>query len=178
MQLYAPSLPVCAELVGSLACGCALNAVLGWCCVRASFVTLVFGLGLLGLPHVVPFRYGLSATAFALVIVVGVWKVIDVHRGTRPDAVVRTAADASMHFLSPVEYRVDARGDSLRAPPGLWRVYASHGAWVYCGLGVAASAHAACGSSGTGPHEGASMILRLECFAINYVRGPIHLSRL
>mmetsp|Transcript_17321 Transcript_17321/g.55898 ORF Transcript_17321/g.55898 Transcript_17321/m.55898 type:complete len:385 (-) Transcript_17321:82-1236(-) len=93
-------------------------------------------------PYLLPFRYGIAASAVALLNFIGVWKASDVLAGTAPAALSRSGRVAfAVHFASPVEYVVEQSVAS--ASSGLWRTELSSLLQVYAALALTASAHAA-----------------------------------
>ena len=92
-------------------------------------------------PYLLPFRYGIAASAVALLNFIGVWKASDVLAGTAPAALSRSGVAFAVHFASPVEYVVEQSVAS--ASSGLWRTELSSLLQVYAALALTASAHAA-----------------------------------
>ena len=103
-------LDVCAAFSGGCALMLVLSAIL-WQRVDKPEATLALCGLLLYLPYALPFRFGIGASALAITNFIGVWKAFDILIGTNKPAVSANGFYAfAVHFVSPVEYRVQHRG--------------------------------------------------------------------
>ena len=121
VELQPPSLETWLEILAGIGLGCGTNLLLA-CGVRSLPPRAVGALCplLLLVPFGVPYRLGISASAHALASFIGVWKALDVLAGTRNVAVVSSGFPAfAMHFLSPVEYQIDVKGDRAEGKSGI-----------------------------------------------------------
>lgn len=166
VELLLPSLETWLEIIMALGLGCGSNLALA---VAVSSPRVLVGLCplLLMVPFGMPYRFGISGSAHALMSFIGVWKALDIQAGTRPAAVVSSGFKAlAMHFLSPVEFEIDAKGSRsdgksgaiLRAGPQLLAGQLIEVTARYVGLALVASL-ASCVA--TLPWEGARDALAL-----------------
>ena len=119
VELQPPSLETWLEIITALGLGCGANLLLA--CAASSPRALI-GLCplLLMVPFGVPYRFGISASAHALISFIGCWKAVDVLAGTRPAAVVSSGVAAyAMHFLSPVEFQIESKGSRADGKSGV-----------------------------------------------------------
>eukprot|EP00966_Prymnesium_polylepis_P005862 133703-Prymnesium_polylepis.1 len=138
-----PDVAIWCEVLFSFAAGCAINALLAlaiWStCVTRVTTTLCVGGMVLCVPYGMPFEYGISASALAIICFIGVWKALDVAGGTRPPQVVSNGLGAfATHMAVPVEYRIDGEGVAT-ADRGLWLQMLLKALSDLAGLGLSAT---------------------------------------
>ena len=131
------------ELVAAFGVGCTFNAMLAsliWVGLPSPFVLALSAL-LLCVPFMSPFQFGISASALALLIFIGVWKALDTLAGTRPAAVVSNGPFAFVAYMSsPVEYCTSATDAAIvAAEAGAWRKKGGVATCNFLGLALTAS---------------------------------------
>jgi len=141
-----PDVGIWREVLFSFAGGCAMNSFFALAIwrnyVSSISTTLAVGAMALSIPYILPFEFGISASALALICFIGVWKALDVAAGTRPHQVVSNGFGAfATHMASPVEYRVESSGECaiVSAERGLWVQMLAQAASSLAGLGLSAT---------------------------------------
>uniref|UniRef100_A0A7S1NLE4 Uncharacterized protein n=1 Tax=Eutreptiella gymnastica TaxID=73025 RepID=A0A7S1NLE4_9EUGL len=133
-----PSMALLTEMAGCLGICCVLNlllAVLARSGVGAA-AQLPIWLGYLALPPYVA-TTSLPITGAALVLWIGVWKAVDIQMGTAET--FNTLPSLALHFMSPVEHRLDAKGNAETAAPFEWARHLRSLLLKYSGLAVLCS---------------------------------------
>jgi hypothetical protein len=168
VTIRAPSSSVWLELGGAIGLSVALNVLLAACCWHWSSrkpALLALGGLLLVIPYTLPLR-GIAATAMALILFIGVWKLLDVLAGTSPPA-LRSAGFPSFvaHFASPVEYRLDARL-AVAARRGLWRAELWELTQICASLSLVLSVHGALSAHTVASTAAAALTLYAEVWMV------------
>ena len=133
------------DVIAAFALGCACNFVLAVVLWRR-FSALGLAGVLLCLPYAIPFRFGIGASALAIINFIGVWKALDYLGGTCPVAIRSNGFSAfCLHLVSPVEYRTERinRARIVAAAPGDAPLRVCKVGLDIAGLAIAASVRSA-----------------------------------